>query len=938
VRKSAHQQARASGTPRASQDGAQTPPASQVDLHAADMEGLPWHAMTPLDAMEALKCRDSGLSGREAARRLASFGPNELPRPRRDNALIVYVRQFKNPLVYLLLAATLVSLAVGELADAVFIFVVLQFNAVIGGLQEWKAASHAEALDELIRHRVTVRRDDDWFEVDAADLVPGDILRLQSGAHVAADLRLVSGQELTLDESLLTGESTPVSKDGSSLTDPATQLADRPNMLHAATTILSGRATGVVTSTGRRTEVGRIAEAMARGRRAAPPLVRRLERFSRVIGVLTMVLIAILAVTQFLQGTDLATVFLVAVALAVAAIPEGLPVAITIALAIATNRMQRCNVIVRALPAVEGLGACTLIASDKTGTLTRNELMVARAQLIGSDAEDSLVSIAGEGYAPEGDILGAAGQPLPPRAEEGLRRLAESASLCNEASVRFAPTGTEHLGDTVDVSFLVLAAKLGLDHVALQSELPQVGSIPYEPHRRFGASFTLDRKGDGGQSGAALVHVKGAAEVLIPMCADVDRDRVLADADRMAADGYRVLAVASGAASLQDAHAAAPEALRGLRLLGLVGLIDPVRAEVPEAVQQARQAGITVRMVTGDHPQTALAIARQLGIAGGPGDVATGVELAAARDPQAFDRIVRRARVFARVEPVQKLSIVESLRRAGEVVAVTGDGINDAPALTASDIGIAMGKDGTDVARGAADLILTDDNFASIVAGIREGRVAYDNVRKLIYLLIATGLGEIVLFFLAILFNLPLPLFAVQLLWLNLVTNGIQDVALAFERGEPGILRREPRPPHQRLFDRAMIMQVLVAGSYMGVMAFLFYAWCLDQGMNEQTARNLLLLLMVLFENAHALNARSETRSVLHIPLSANYFLVAAVVAAQGLHIGAMYLPGMRELLGVQPIALLDWVMVATVAASLILVMEIYKRLAANNHAATPRD
>ncbi len=899
-------------------------------LAPADLTGRCWHGMERRQALQALGSDETGLTRAEARRRLDRFGPNELPRARRDSPLIVYLHQFRNPLVYLLLAATLVSLGIGEIADAVFIFVVLQFNAVIGGVQEWKAASHAEALNALIRHRVLARRDRRWVELDADKLVPGDVVKLQSGAHVAADLRLLEGQELTLDESLLTGESTPVAKDGAMLFDDQTQVAERRNMLHAATTVLSGRATGVVTASGRHTEVGRIAAALARGRREAPPLVRRLERFSRVIGVITVVLIAVLAFAQFLQGTDLATVFLVAVALAVAAIPEGLPVAITVALAIATNRMQRCNVIVRALPAVEGLGACTLIASDKTGTLTCNELTIKRVQLYGPDGEDSQLAVEGEGYVPAGGVSQVDGTALPPQAAEDLRLLAESASLCNEASVRVEGGAIEHLGDTVDVAFLILAAKLGIDPVALQAELPQLEAIPYEPHRRYAAAFTHVRKGEAAAGLTASAHVKGAAELVVPMCAGVDGEAVLADADRLAAEGYRVLAVARGPVSLEAARAAVPDALRGLRLLGLVGLIDPVRPEVPTAVAQAREAGISVRMVTGDHPQTALGIARELGIAGSPGDVVIGAQLAAAETPEAFDRMVKRARVFARVEPVQKLSIVESLRRMGDVVAVTGDGINDAPALTAADIGIAMGKDGTDVARGAADLILTDDNFASIVAGIREGRIAYDNVRKLIYLLIATGLGEIVLFFLAILFDLPLPLFAVQLLWLNLVTNGIQDVALAFERGEPGVLRRKPRPPRQRLFDRSMVAQVVVAGGYMGFMAFLFYGWCLQQGMGEAAARNLVLLLMVLFENAHALNARSETRSVFRVALSANPFLVIAIIGAQGLHIGAMYLPGMRELLGVQPIAALDWVMVAAIAASLVLVMELYKRLVVN--------
>jgi magnesium-transporting ATPase (P-type) len=421
-----------------------------------------------------------------------------------------------------------------------------------------------------------------------------------------------------------------------------------------------------------------------------------------------------------------------------------------------------------------------------------------------------------------------------------------------------------------------------------------------------------------------VVHVKGAAEVVAPMCAGADRAGVLAD--NMAARGYRVLAVACGPVPMAAALAAEPAALHDLELLGLVGLIDPLRAEAPAAARRCRAAGVEVRMVTGDHPNTALAIARELGIEAAPEQIVTGMALAAAeKDGQDLDSLIAGGRVFARVEPVQKLTIVQALRRAGHIVAVTGDGVNDAPALAAADIGVAMGRDGTDAARNAADLILTDDNFASIVAGIEEGRIAYANVRKLIFLLIATGLGEIVLFLLAIGAGLPLPLFAVQLLWLNLVTNGIQDVALAFERGEPGVLDHPPRPPGEPLFDRRMIAQVLVSGIYMGTAAFAFYAWSLNRGMDEAMARNLLLLLMVLFENMHALNARSETRSVFAVPLAANPFLIAAILGAQGLHIGAMYLPGLGGMLDVQPIGLGDWATVAAIAISLIVVMEVYK-------------
>ncbi|MFT5181638.1 MAG: Ca2+-transporting ATPase, partial [Alphaproteobacteria bacterium] len=880
-------------------------------------------------ALARLQVGEAGLDSDEVEVRRAAFGPNVLPRRARVSIIAIYLRQFKSPLVYLLLIAAAVSLGVGELTDAVFIFVVLQVNAVIGSYQEYRAEVSAAALDALVPNFAVAVRDGAPHRVDAHDLVPGDIVRMVSGALVPADLRLLTANEFVVDESLLTGESVPVEKDAGTLVADDAPLAERSNMLYAATTVLSGRVTGVVTATGAMTEVGRIAAALALGRGAAPPLVARLARFSRIIGVITLLSIGLIGTVQLAQGVPLVTVFLVAVALAVAAIPEGLPAAITIALAVATNRMARRNVIVRALPAVEGLGACTIIASDKTGTLTCNELTVKRVLLCGDAAPTATIDIGGEGYRPIGEVT-TAGRDLTETEERLLTRFAVSGALCNEATLHVDGATVEHVGDTVDVAFLVLAAKLGLQQRILQAEQPQLGLIPYEPRRKFGALFTRNDKGQpvgvDAEPVSALAHVKGAAEVIVPMCVGIEADVVLAAADRLAAQGYRVLALARGPVPMKVALGPAPTDLHGLQLLGLVGLIDPLRPEVPAAIAQCRAAGIDVRMITGDHPQTALAIARDLGISDAIDDVVTGAQLNAARhDPVAFDLLATTARIFARVEPVQKLSIVEALQRAGHVVAVTGDGVNDAPALSAADIGVAMGRGGTDAARAAADLILADDNLATIVPGIEEGRIAYDNVRKLIYLLITTGLGEIVLFLLAIAAQLPVPLFAVQLLWLNLVTNGIQDIALAFEKGEPGVLARQPRPPQERLFERRMITQVLVAGTYMGVAAFAFYAWSLDRGLSEPVARNLLLLLMVLFENVHALNARSETRSVFRIPFSANPFLILAIVAAQGLHISAMYAPGLSGVLDVQPVALTDWLLVAAVAASLLIVGEILK-------------
>lgn len=876
-----------------------------------------WHAISAEEAARLLQTGGAGLRDEEVKARRKTFGENRLPRQRLAGPVVIYLRQFRSPLIYLLLAAALVSLVIGEWTDAGFIFVVLQVNAVIGAMQERKAASSAAALDSLVQKTAIVRRDGARRQIDAAELVPGDIVELAAGTLVPADIRLTADQELRVDESLLTGESLPVEKDASAVLPGDTPLGDRLTLLHAGTVVLSGRATGLVALTGPHTEIGRIAQALVAAELPPPPLVQRLERFARRVGYAMVAVILLLAAVQLMQGFSLAQVFFVAVALAVAAIPEGMPVAITVALAIGTGRMARRNVIVRALPAVEGLGACTMIASDKTGTLTVNELTVRRLWLPGHGE----LEIGGEGYRPEGEITQDGGAPSP-QALAVARRLAESGALCNEASLDVGDDGViRHFGDTVDVAFLALAGKLGIDISAIGDEWPETATIPYEPHRRFAASFT--------RNGATVViHAKGAAETILPMCEGVDSEAVLWETHRLASAGYRVLAVARGETSEETPLHGRPKSVNHLTFVGLVGLIDPLRPEVPDAVAACRRAGVGVVMVTGDHPATALAIAIDLGIAEAGDHVVTGAELQElGDDPAGLAAIVTQGRVFARVEPIQKLLLVQTLQRAGHFVAVTGDGVNDAPALGAANIGVAMGKGGTDVARNASDLILTDDNFASILGGVEEGRIAYDNVRKLIYLLVTTGVGELVLFALAIAFGLPLPIFAVQLLWLNLVTNGIQDVALAFEKGEPGVLQRQPRPPNQPLFDRRMIEQVLLMGSWMGAASFATFWYLLDRGVPEAEARNIVLLLMVLFENVQAFNARSERRSIFRVPLAANPFLVVAVVAAQGLHIAAMYMPGLGGILHLNPINFQTWLAVAGVALSLAALAELYKAL-----------
>ena len=641
----------------------------------------------------------------------------------------------------------------------------------------------------------------------AGILVPGDIVLLEAGDRVPADLRLLRSANLQADEASLTGESLPVDKAAREVLPDGTPLADRLNMLHAGSTVQRGRCEALVVATGRATELGRIAQALE-APASVPPLARRLDRFSRNLGVISLVLVGAIVALRLIAGAPLRETFFIAIALAVSIIPEGLPVAVTVALSIASRRMARRNVIVRQLPAVEGLGSCTVIATDKTGTLTVNQLTAKRVWLPGHGT----VLVGGEGYDLSGDLALASG-PLHEAAQEDFRSLGHSAALCNDASFDPKLGRASASGDTVDLAFLVLAAKASLDVVGLSRRTPRVAEIPFDAGRKYAAS--LNR-----HEGEHRLHVKGAAEVIVPLCTNIEGAEVLKTAEEMAAGGYRVLAVATrriaGAAS-EDWENLEGQ-IEELTFLGLVGFIDPLRPEAKQAVADCHRAGVAVKMITGDHPATALAIARELGIAESLDDVVTGHELSSLRnhDGAAQTRIAR-ATVFARVEPTQKVQIVNGLRASGHIVAMTGDGVNDAPALQQADLGVAMGRDGTDVARDAADLVLTDDNFASVVAGIEEGRAAYANIRKVIYLLISTGAAEVVLFLLSVISGLPVPLNAVQLLWLNLVTNGGQDVALAFEKREPGLLERPPRRPDEPIFDRLMIRQSMVSGVYTGV-------------------------------------------------------------------------------------------------------------------------
>ena len=848
--------------------------ASEADLNEAfhtDRGAEPaWHASPPSECLGLLGSSRHGLLASDAARRLAYYGPNSLPRRTSLSLGASFLGQFRSPLIYLLLAATLISLIVGQLTDAAFIGVVLLLNAVVGTVQEHRAAASMDALGRLIRQKARVLRDGVVHEIDAAEVVPGDIVDLESGMVVPADLRLLSSNGLLADESLLTGESLPVSKSAEAEISAAAGLADRATMLHAGTVISEGRATGVVVATGLQTELGRIQASLDRSMAQPPPLLLQLRKLATQIAIGAVALIVLLSLFLAAEGQPASHILLLAVALAVSAIPEGLPIAVTVALAAAARRMADRNVIIRALPAVEGLGSCTLIASDKTGTLTLNSLSLERILLAD-----------GRMLAPADWI----GTPDP-----AVARIALAAAYCNE--VALAPGG-KLLGDTVDVALAHFARTAGVD-LAKPVAADRPFELAYEPANRFSAVAIQ-------QAGRSTLFVKGAPDSVLPMCSAVPADLV-ARAEDLARLGYRVLALAS--VDLPGQVVVGRHDLHDMTLLGWVGLLDPIRPEAPAAIARCAEAGISVRMVTGDHPATARTIAAELGLPCSAGQLVTGAEIAElANDEQRLADRIRQGQVFARIDPRQKLRIVQTLTRSGEIVAVTGDGANDAPALQAAHIGVAMGKGGTDVARASADLVLADDNFASIVSGIEEGRITYANIRKIVIFLLATGIAEIGMFLGAVALGLPMPLTAVQLLWLNLVTNGVQDVMLGFGRGEGDELRQPPRSPEERIVNRSALALMFPPALAMTVLALLMFGWGEARSLPSAEIQNGVLLLVVVFQNAYVLCMRSERRPFWREPLTSHPWLLLGVALALGLQVLAMTWAPLQEVLGTGPVS-----------------------------------
>ncbi len=868
-----------------------------------------YHQLSPEEVLNRLSTDIDGLTKEEIVKRQAKYGRNTIPQPKSKSLLRIFLSQFLNPLIYVLIAAAAISMFTGDFRDAIFIMAIIVFNSLLGTYQEWRAENSAQALRDMVKVTCRVKRDGRVHSIDSEELIPGDIVLLESGFKVPADLRLIDVNNLWVEEALLTGESLAVSKTRE-LLDGGSELSlgDRQNMAFAATTVQKGRGTGVVTDTAKDTQIGLIADSLRLTEAEKPPLVKRMEAFSKKISFIVLGVCLILGLIGFYKGTPLSEVFFLMVAVGVSAIPEGLPIGLTVALAIGTRRMATKKVIVRKLPAVEGLGSCTLIASDKTGTLTMDQQSIRKLYLPGNKQYD----VSGQGYNGDGTITDPDGKTA--ELDEALQDFMMAGIMANEGILRQTVKGWEHSGDAVDVAFRALCYKSGKEPAFFNRQVEVIKILPYESESKFSAVFYK-------HNDSLRYAMKGALEIVIQKIPEAGRKAIIDISEQMAAEGYRVMALAGGTVETADVHK-----LPELNLLGLVGMIDPLRPEAKEAVKLCQRAGIEVLMVTGDHPSTALSIAKELGIAGSKDQIITGAELVEMEglSRKEYAERLRDKKVFARVAPLQKRDIIEAMKSLGHFVAVTGDGANDAPALKSAHVGIAMGA-GTDLAKEASSIIVADNNFASIAAGVEEGRYTFDNLRKIIYLLISTGAAELLVIGLAIVLAIPLPFLAVQLLWLNLVTNGIQDIALAFEKGDSSAMEKPPRNPEESIFDQLMNSQIIVSGLFIaGILFAVWWHLIYNLGYNEMHARSVVMMLMVLMQNFHVLNCRSETKSLFKMPLKDNYVLLAGMLLAQGVHILATYSP-LAVTLQLEPITLSEWLKLVPTAAIILLVMEIFK-------------
>ena len=859
------------------------------------------------DIENELETSKNGLTNEEAKNRIEHHGRNILPKKEKDSIIKIFFNEFKDPIVILLLFAVIASFIAGETIDAIAIIFIILVDVIMATYQENKANNTAEALTNLIKVKTKVIRDGEIIELESDELTIGDCVILESGDKISADMRIIESHNFMVDESILTGESIQISKTNDIINKENISINEQKNMLFSGTNVVTGRAKAFVIGIGLNTEIGKIANSINKTEEEKSPLTIRVEKFSKQISMLVLVVAIIITIISIVKELPSHEIFLSVVALAVSAMPEGLPLALTMALTIGSNKMAKKNVIVRKLNSVESLGSCTVIASDKTGTLTVNEQTAKKIVL----PNNKTYEITGTGYELTGKVTG---ENL-----EYAKEIALYGVLNNEASI----DNNKKIGDSIDLAFLVLGKKLDID----TKDIKILETIPYESENKYSAVFYE-------MNGKSYCTVKGSLEKVKEFCNKINlideniNTNVLENQNEsLAKDGYRVIALANGEIPKQDKYD--EKDIKKLTFYGMVAFIDPIRKEAVESIEECRNAGIKVLMITGDHPLTAFSIAKDLNLTDNENQVTTGkeVEEYLTKGKKEFDEFVSTKIIFTRVTPLQKLEIIESLKRQGEFVAVTGDGVNDAPALKSANIGIAMGS-GTDIARETANMIVADDNFKSIVAGVKEGRVAYANIRKIILFLISCGLTEVLFFCLSILSDMPMPLVAIQLLWINVVTDGIQDLALSFEKAENDIMKQPPIDPKEPLFDKKLFSSILFSGVTTGLLVFIVWYYLIKiLGMEISMARGYIMALMVFIQNIHVFNCRSEKNSAFSISLKSNPLIIIAFASSIILQIIVMEVPLFSKFLQTVSIPPIHLLYLFILAMTILFAMEIYKKV-----------
>lgn len=882
------------------------------------------HAVSKEDVLQSLGAVETGLTSAEVARRLAEHGPNRVPEPPKRSAVLKFLTHFHNVLIYVLIASAVVTAALEHWVDTGVILAVVFVNAVIGFVQEGRAEHAMQAIRGMLAPRAAVLRDGRRQSVDAADLVPGDIVLMEAGDRVPADLRLLEARGLKADEAILTGESVPVDK-GTAPVAEQTALGDRTSMLFSGTLVAAGGGRGVVAATAAATQIGRISGMLSEVQTLTTPLVRQMDVFARWLTLFILITAASLLVYGYFVGhLPFADLFMAVVGLSVAAIPEGLPAVLTITLAVGVQAMAQRNAIVRRLPAIETLGSVSVICSDKTGTLTRNEMMA--ATLAGAE---HVYSVGGYGYAPEGAVRWREADAHPDE-HAVLMEFARAGGLCNDAVLHGAPDGWRVEGDPMEGALMALAGKITGAGPEPFREWSRTDAIPFDAAHRYMAVLHHDHEGH------ACIHVKGAPEAVLALCGDqraadggtqlLDEDHWHAMVEELAAEGLRVIAVAARAVPQDHTILNTADLEAQLTLIGLIGLIDPPRAEAIEAIAECHAAGIRVKMITGDHAATARAIAGLIGLKNQE-RVLTGAEVEAMDEAALADAAVE-TDIFARTSPAHKLRLVTALQSRGLTVAMTGDGVNDAPALKRADAGIAMGRKGSEAAKEAAEFVLADDNFASIAAAVREGRTVYDNIKKVISWTLPTNAGEAMTIVVALFAGMALPITAVQILWINLITAVTLGLALAFEPSETGTMRRPPRPRDAPLLTGELVWHIALVSSLFLFAVFGVFSYAVDRGYDQALAQTMAMNTLVVLEIFHLFFIRNiHGTSLTWEAVKGTKIVWACIVVVTAAQFAITYLPLLQTVFGTRSVPLSEGLLIVAIGAVFFALIEIEKQM-----------